>query len=273
MSLGAVVLKVRLNKDIRPDEKAESILKPFILIVVMVFCMGFVLTGVSRMGLSAEGINNPQITNPYFDSNWTLISPLSGYDVDDGDEINEICKPEHEDPFIFTDDEDDDDKYVHIVRDNVRYVEGSTDIWSKYEDFIAVRRNTVEPGSVRGDWYNAAIPLSAFADWHNWDNVTNVTHVEFKLGKSTDCIFLCTTNSTGYDIEAGVWSNEYEIYYGWSNWRVEEVELSEAIAMAMWADIPGTNDYVDYLVHGVFAATMIFVAFTMITRIIPFLGD
>jgi hypothetical protein len=142
-----------------------------------------------------------------------------------------------------------------------------------YENFIAVRRNTVSPGSVRGDWMNAAIPLSAFADPANWNNVTNTTVVEFKLGKSTDAIFLCTTNSTGSDIETGIWTNEFQIYYGWSNWRVEDVELSEAIAMAMYADIPGVHWMINYLVHGIVGATMIFVAFTMITRIIPFLGD
>lgn len=261
-----------MNERLPDDDHAEAVFRPFILLLILVVCVGFMLSGIARMGLAAQTIESSMHSNPFFDTNWTLIDPTSGYDVDDDDKINEICKPLHCDPFVFNDPDDDDDKYVHLIRDNVRYVQGSTDIWCKYEDFIAIRRNTDEPGSATGKWLNAAIPLTAFADWDNWDNSTNVTCVEFKLGRSTDCIFLCTTNSTGYDIAAGIWTNEYEIYYGWSNWRVEDVDLSEAIAMAMYQDIPGVHEYVNWLVHGITISTSIFVAFTMMTRVIPFIG-
>ena len=216
---------------------------------------------------------DPILANPYFDSNWTIIDPTSGYLVETADVINQVGYPTYDDPFIFTDAEDNDDKYVHVVRNNVNYEEGSTDIYTKYLDFIVIRRNSVDPGDVGGKWFNAVVPLTEFAKEENWDNSTNKTTVQFSLGKSLDALFMVTTNTTGTDIAAGIWADDYELFYGWSNWRVEDVGLSEAIAMAMYAQIPGVHWLVNYIVHSIVFATIIFVAFTMITRIIPFLGD
>jgi hypothetical protein len=248
---------------------------PFVLILTFVVILGFILTGVTRLATSAElsrGMD-PEFTNPYFDSNWTVISPEAGYLVTSEDVIDEVGKPTYDDPFIYTDLEDNDDKYVHVVRDNAQYVEGSVDIYTKYQDFIVVRRNSLEPGSVGGEWFNAVIPLTEFANPDNWDNSTNKSTVQFQLGKSLDALFIVTTNTTGADISAGVWSDSYELFYGWSNWRIEDIGLSEAIGMALWADIPGVHWLVNYIVHAFVYATIIFVVFTMITRIIPFIGD
>lgn len=269
------VVRQSKRTNLKNDENAESILQPFILILVFVVIVGFVLTGVTRMATSSEisrGMD-PELVNPYFDSNWTLIDPTSGRTVTSADTISEIGYPTHDDPFTFTDSEDDDIKYLHIIRDNVNYDPESTNIWEKYKDFIAIRRNTAEAGSVSGKWFNAAIPLTEFDDIDNWDNSTNKSTVQFNLGKSLDALFIITTNTTGADISGGIWSDSYVLYYGWSNWRVEDVGLSEAIAMAMYADIPGVHWLINYIVHTIVFATIIFVTFTMITRIIPFIGD
>ena len=271
-------------KRIRKDTTAEQVAYPFILVLAFVLILAFILSGVYQYitaGTMAQGLY-PGMTMPFGLSNYTTIAADSddprfisygdteGYQISDDDVLDEIPYPTHCDPFMFEDD-DGDDKYVHIIRNNVRYDPTSTDMWEMYLDFVAVRRHTGSgPGAVYGDWNNAAIPFSAIQD--NWWNTTNVSITEFQLSGSQDNLFVNATYGGEANFTAALWDNDFRLFYGWSLFRLNEVDFWGAIAMLIYADIPGVDDTVDWFIHAFVIAVIVFVVFTMAVRMTPFLG-
>lgn len=263
---------------------SERVFYPFVLIFAFVLILAFVISGVAQYitaGSMAQGAygalempfgltNYTTILADDTDSRYVDYGDEEGYLVSDDDVIDEIPYPTHEDPFLFWPESDPEEiKYVHIIRNNVRYDPDSTNIWEKYLDFIAVRRHTGafdwEP-----QWNNAAIPFSELAA--NFWNITNVSVTEFQLSGSSDSFFINTSDGGYGNFTAALWSNEFNLFYGWSRFRLEEVDFWEAIAMVIYADIPGVDDTIDWFIHGFVIAVIVFVVFTMAIRMTPFLG-
>src|SRR4030042_1300210 len=144
------------HHELRDDKSAEGVMYPFVLIVALVVILGFVLSGISayaESGQVSQGMY-PGLTNPFGLYNYTTIDALAtddryvvydgtqGYEVTDGDILDYVPYPTDEDPFIFVDPEDENElKYVHVVRNNRDYDPESTEMWEKYLDFFAVRRH------------------------------------------------------------------------------------------------------------------------------------
>ena len=264
----------RRKPTIKRNRQGESVMPPFVLIVTFIILLGFMINGLMRMAASGEmgDIDLSDKTQPFGLYNFTFIEPTEGLVVDDDTVIDYVPYPTHEDPLIFTDEDADPDelKYVHVIRDNVNYDPESTDMWEMYSDFIAVRRDPHNLFTFGEQWENAAIPFSAFAN--NYDNVTNVSTVQFQLGDSQDSLFINTTDSTPEGFLTALWGNDFSVSYGWSLFRLEEVDFWSAIAIVLYDELPGVTPVVNWIFHGFVWASVTFVVFTMATRMTPFLG-
>ena len=264
----------RRKSTIKRNRQGESVMAPFVLVVTFILILGFMVNSLARMAASGDLVGEGDLTDkpvPFGLYNFTFIEPTEGIVVDEDTVIDYVPYPTHEDPLIFTDEESDDElKYVHVIRDNVNYDPESSDMWKMYRDFIAIRRDPHNLFTIADQWQNAAIPFSAFAN--NYDNVTNVSTVQFQLGDSQDALFINTTDSTPEGFLTGLWGNDFTISYGWSLFRLEEVDFWSAIAIVMYDALPGVTPLVNWIFHGFVWASVTFVVFTMATRMTPFLG-
>ena len=276
------------RKRIRRDSSGESIAYPFILIISLVLLLGFMLAGVGQYAVSGEITQGgyPGMTMPFGLMNYTTIdcdiaddryitftedgNTIEGYRVSDDDVLDHVPYPTDDDPFTYWhEDEPDQIKYVHIIRNNRDYDPESTDLWEKYQDFVSIRRHT---GAFDWDtqWNNAAVPFTQIED--NFWLQTNVSITEFQLSGSQDSIFVNATYPGLQNFTADLWDNDFNMFYGWSLFRMDEVDFWGAVAMVLYADIPGVHPIVDWIVHGFVIATLVFVVFTMGIRMTPFLG-
>lgn len=278
---------MKIKTNLRTDNHAE-VMYPFVLIIALVAILAFVMSGVSQYAQSGNMTSGDTINieNPFGMYNYTTIDAdpldsryiefdggvLQGYKVTDDDVLDYVPYPTDEDPFIFTDD-DGDLKYVHIIRNNRDYDPGSADIWKMYLDFISIRRdvaNAIYWESGESDWNDQAIPFTVIDDHFN--NNTNASTTDFQLGDSQDTLFINVTTPGQAAFVAGLWGNEFNLFYGWAKFRIEEVDFWGAISMILYADIPGVNDTIDFLLHTFVISTIVYVVFRMGVMMTPFLG-
>jgi len=259
-------------KKFKKDISAESVMKPFVLIFAFIVVLSFVIAGIGRMAISADMTEADYYgsESPFDPFNYTTIWPEGGLNVTPGASyiLDEICHPEDNDPLMFKDEDEDDWKYIHIVRNNIQYVEGSTNIWEMYHDYIAIRRKVDKIGGY--EWNNGIVPYSVIED--NYDNKTNVSIVDFRISGKWDSLFINTTNTSDEGFIVGLWGDNYSICYGWNTWRADDIDMWDAISIILIGEIPGVNPVLNFILHAFVYAVILFVAFTMITRIIPFIG-
>ena len=139
-----------------------------------------------------------------------------------------------------------------------------------YQDFIVVRRDPHNFLKFSDEWHNAVIPFITIAN--SYDNRTNVSVSNFKLGDSQDSLFVNSTDTTEAGFSAALWGNDFILYYGWSLFRLEEVDFWNAISMVLYAEIPGVHPLVNFIFHGFVMGTMVYVVFRMAVMMTPFLG-
>lgn len=270
---------MRNKRQLRKDIQAEdATMYPFILIIALVLILGFTVSGLSKYAVSGEmqQPNYPGYSNPFGLANYTTIEADSddprfvtyegeeGYLISDDDVLDRVPYPTDNDPFIFIDD-DGDYKYVHIIRNNIDYNPESTDMWEKYRDFVAIRRHT---GAFDWDtqWNNAVVPFTTIID--NWFNVSDVSVSDFQLSGSQDSIFVNSTTGPGLaNLTTDLWNNDFNLFYGWSLFRLSEADFWGAVSMVYYGEIPGINDTVAWMFHAFTLGTTIFVVFAMSLRI------
>lgn len=279
------------NKQVRlKDDDHAEVMYPFVLVIALVMVLGFVLSGIAQFAESGEMSQSdyPSLTNPFGLYNYTLIdaevsdpdwitfteggTSIEGYEVDDARVLDYVPYPTDDDPYIFYDPEDSSEvKYIHIIRDNRDYDPESTDMWEMYEDFIAIRRYSENSFFWDNPWHNAAIPYVTIED--QFDNSTNVSITEFQLSGSQDSLFINATSGLGEaNFIADLWANEYNLFYGWSLFRLEEVDFWGAISMVLYAEIPGIHPTINWIFHAFVIGTIVFVVFRMAVMMTPFLG-
>ena len=267
------------------DVSAESVMYPFIMIIAFVAMMAIVITGVTQYIVAGDAsadayfnINSPYGLDEYTaieadetdDRFFTSWDGIEGYNVTDDDVLNYVPYPTDSDPFKFWHvDEPEDIKYVHIIRDNQDYDPGSADLWTKYRDFIAVRRDT---GSVlTSRWNNAAIPFSELTSNYEEGEV-NASVTDFMLSKSQDTLFLRSEINGSANFTTALYDNDFSLHYGWAEFRLEEIDFWNAISMLFYNDIPDVDPMVNNMIHVFTIAVVTFVVFTMAVRMTPFLG-
>lgn len=278
----------RTRKMLRHDEQAESVMGPFVLIIALVLVLSFVISGITQYAVSGSISQGdlPGMTMPFGLSDYTTIEPYDsgdprivdygtevGFQVSDDDVLDSLPYPTDEDPFMFVDD-NGDVKYIHIIRNNVDYDSESTDMWEMYQDFIAIRRHS---GAWIGSaWEDAAVPFSELeANFDPGDDNStykNISLTNFRLGDSQDSLFLNATIPGEDAFISALWDNEFMLFYGWSLFRITEVDFWGAISMLMYAEIPGVHPLVNFFIHAFVVAIIVFVIFTMAIRMTPFLG-
>ena len=276
--------KIRLRRTLPGDTKAESVMYAFVLLLSFVGLMVVAIAGVTQY-VQAGASNEDLYGNLVFPFNMTEYMTieadeeddryydagggLHGYNVSTDDILDYVPYPTDEDPFKFwKPDEPDEIKYVHIIRDNQDYDPGSTDMWRKYRDFIAVRRDT---GNVIGErWNGAAIPFAQIAD--NWGNDTNASATNFFLSRSQDTLFINSSASDAANFTDDLYDNDFHLFYGWARFRLQEIDFWNAISMLFYNDIPEVDPLVNNLIHIMMISTTVFVIFTMAIRMTPFLG-
>jgi len=261
------------DKKLKSDSSGESVMRPFVLIFALIVIFALTVAGIGRMAYSAE-LQDREMSYigeefPLDLWNYSLIEPDVGIDIDPERVINQICHPTENDPYIFIDNTTDDKKYIHIIRNNSDYEAGSSEIWKMYKDFIAIRRET-DKWVVGPKWNDGIVPYTTIAN--NYDNVTNVSMVDFRLSGRSDTLFINTTNTSDEGFLIGLWGNNYTLYYGWNNWRLDDINFWDAISLVMFDSLPGVHPIVDFLIKALIYGTIVFVIFTMVTRTIPFIG-
>lgn len=278
------------------NRNGELIIYPFVLIIAFVLLFGFVMAGLAQYaqsGAMSQGLNLDE-SRPFGLMNYTTVEADEeddryvsipgggeGYLVSDDDVIDEICYPTHEDPFTFWEEGDENEiKYVHIIRNNVRYNPESTDLWEKYLDYVAIRRHSkqgllglISWGTMGGEWLNAAVPFSSIMS--RFDNSTNVSYPQFRLGNSQDALFVSSHTGPGYgNFTEDLWDNDFYLAYGWSLFRLEETDFWGAISMVLYADVPGVHPLMNWIIHAFTLGTISYVVFSMAIRVweavIPF---
>lgn len=272
---------------IKDDTGNEPIIKPFVMIVTLVLMASLLVTGLSRLNAASDVSQGllPNMSTPFGFSNYTfcgvfdMLDPRSitldgeeGFEVSDDDVLDYVPYPTDEDPFIFVDDEGDK-KYVHVIRANRDYDSESADRWEMYYDFIAIRRHVdnnkiMDPLGAFDNWDDAAIPFSALVD--HWDNSTYNSVVNFQLSGNEDSLLVNSTALTVEEFEEDLYDNDFRLFYGWSLFRLNEIDFQSAAAIVLYAELPGVNPYVNWIFHGFIWATVIFIVFEMFTRIWPF---
>lgn len=284
------MFKRRLRRQCDGD---EPVMYPFVLIIAFMMIIGFLAMGLSKYARSGQissedyshydvpfGMYNMTTVEAYDgdDRYVTWADPIwgtiEGYEVTADDVIDYVPYPTHEDPFLFSMDWDDryETKYVHIIMDNADYDPESTDMWKKYKDFVAVRREApagvigiMSWGTMGGSWFNSAIPFTSIQD--HYINESDVSMVNFKIGNAHDTLFMNCTNPGESNFTSGLWSGEFNIFYGWANFRIESIDFWAALSMLFVDDIPGVNPLVNFVFHAIAIGTVTFVLFTMALRI------
>lgn len=277
-------------KSLAGDDRAEGVQYPFVLVIALVILLGFTIAGVAQYAQSGEisqGIM-PDTNSPFNMYEYTVIDgfpadpryhtwgTVSGYQVSDDDVLDYVPYPTDEDPFMFVD-EEGDRKYVHVIRDNSEYDPESTDIWKMYPDFVAIRRHQDTYFFWDNPWMNAAIPFTTIEESFSLNGThgttTNCSLVDFRLGDSQDSMFFNSSTGPGeYNFTSDLWGNNFRMFYGWSLFRLDEIDFWNAISMVLYEDIPFFDDTLDFLIHAFVIGTIVFVVFTMATRMTPFLG-
>lgn len=277
------------KKVLRTDDQAE-VMYPFVLIIALVMVLGFILSGIAQYAQSGVITQSgyPGLTNPFGLSNYTLIdaevsdpdyitftedgSTIEGYQISFDRVIDYVPYPTDDDPYLFYDpDNPDEIKYVHIIRDNADYDPGSTDMWKMYQDFISIRRYSESSFFWSDPWHDAAIPFTSISD--GFDNRTNVSITEFQLSGSQDSLFVNATTGPGEaNFTADLWANAFNLYYGWSLFRLEEVDFWGAISMVLYAEIPGVHPTINWIFHAFIIGAIVFIVFRMAVMMTPFLG-
>ena len=268
------------------DDRAEgeAVQYSFILIFALVIILGFTIAGVSQYAQSGEISQGmmPGQDYPFNLYNFTAIDPLagdprivtygtlSGFQVSDADVVDYVPYPTDEDPFMFVDDKGDR-KYIHIVRNNSEYDPDSTDLWKMYSDFIAIRRH-VDAYFLGSDWDNAAIPFTTIEDCFSLNGthgtMGNVSIVQFALSERQDNMFFNASTGPGeYNFTMDLWGNDFRMFYGWSLFRMDDVDFWNAISMLIYEDIPYFDDTIDFLVHAFIISTITYVIFTMAIKV------
>jgi hypothetical protein len=275
----------RIGKDTRGE-----VMYPFVLLIALVMVLGFIISGVSQYaqsGTITQG-DYPGVTNPFGLYNYTLIDAIpsdpdyvtfttddgtiEGYEVTTERVVDHVPYPTYDDPYIFVDPNDEAElKYVHIIRDNVDYTPGSSDMWEMYQDFVAIRRYSEDSFFWDNPWHDAAIPFTTIEQ--QFDNSTNVSISGFQLSGSQDSLFVNATSGLGEsNFISDLWANEFRLFYGWSLFRLDEVDFWGAIAMVLYAEVPGVHPMVNWIFHAFVIGTIVFVVFRMAVMMTPFLG-
>ena len=248
----------------------EQIFKPFVIMISIMSIFSVIsISVIAQMNASITQINEgPDAISPLAALlgtwDYTLIDPVAGYRASTVNTTTYMHHPltAH---YVFTDaDHDDDKKYIQIVRNNRDYNPTSTDMWKMYQDFISVQR-PVRTGSViwSREWNGAAISFQKIMN--NFDSKTNVSTVAFDLsGKNDTMFFVFPANNT-----LSLWTNNYTMYYGWSNLRHEANDAWATVSMVLTAQVPGLDDRIQFVVTAVWATSLLFLGFTMLRRLLP----
>lgn len=243
------------------DLGGEQVFRPFVLILTFVILGGLVLAGFSQMFFSSAnsggGIDDPENILGLWD--YEMYTPITGYNITNSSILN--YWPEGERGNLSF---DSGDKWVYIVRNNKDYDPESKHLWEKYKDFIGVKRKAddLQGGKV----YRYVVPLERFQAEFDADN--NQSRIGFALSGSNYTIFIkCMDNNTNR-----IWWNNYTLFLGRSYFQSGHVNFLQAIKMIMTGDIPNFNPQLSILIAVIVDVTIIFVAYTMVSRIIPFIS-
>lgn len=277
--------KAKVSRSLRRDLSAESVMRPFILIIVFVALMAVLIGGVSQY-IVAGSLQSEfhTIDFPFGLSNYTSIDAdtdderyfydedreVGGYIISEDDVLDYVPHPEDEDPFLFWKaDAPEEIKYVHVIMDNQNYDPSSNHMWKKYKDFIAVRRDT---GDLIGErWNGAAIPFTEICD-NYWEGEQNASVTDFRLSNSQDTIFAFSDVNGSANFTEALYDSDFYLCYGWARFRMEETDFWNAISMLFYNDIPDVSPIINDLIHIFVIAVSVFVIFTMAVRMTPFLG-
>lgn len=259
-------------KRLRFDIRAESVFRPFILLLGCMLIFSIIsLTLINRMSDSSSSVNTgiSQDSNVLGLWEYHLIDPVAGIAITTAKTTNHMIHPK-DSTIIFTDNNHTpvDQKYVQVIRNNVNYDPSSTDMWKMYKDFISIQRKTtpslITPLNYK--WNGAAISFEYIQN--AFDTKTNMSIVGFQLSGYNDTLFIkLASNNT-----ALLWANSFTLYYGWSNVRADKIDLWSSIWMILSCQIPGLNPQIQFVVSAFWMFGEVFIAFTMASRIIPTLG-
>jgi hypothetical protein len=199
---------------------------------------------------------------------YTLIEPMTGYAITNALVKNHMVHPKDA-AIVFNDTTHyNDHKYIQIIRNNSGWNPRETNpgTWQKYKNFISVQRQSGDMIGWGTKWQGTAISYESIVSHFDWK--TNTSVITFGIGGRNDTIFVhLATNDTSL-----IWANNYTIYYAFYTLRGGTVDMWGTIRTVVLMQIPGLDPTLQILISGLWTFSMIFIGFTLITRLIPFLG-
>ncbi len=251
----------------------------FCLIVAMMISMSLPMI---RSGAAInEQIPNLGVYTGDYNHTWLPlsttppVSPITSHNVTNATVFPHIMHP-YDSLYIFYDEDATGQtrwKYVQIIRNNDEYDPSKAgsrewnDRWKSERDYIAVRVESGNFGAHSGlttKWRNALIPLVEFEK--NFDKDTNSSTVDFRIGDSTDSIQIILPNNDTRNI----WWNNFQIYYGWSNFRVDQKGMLATVGEILKFEMPDVHPVISKLLGLMIWMGITFIGISLITRIIPF---
>jgi hypothetical protein len=250
----------------------ERVFRPFVILlsVMAIFSIISVMV-MSQMAVSQHDVNAGQSQTNFQlealgDYQYTFINPIAGYVITTANTSNEMTHPK-DSTIVFTDPNHTEygEKYIQIIRNNKNYDPGSSDMWTRYKDFISVQRQTDEFLKANR-WNGASISFDAIAA--AFDSKTNSSLVRFDLsGKNDTIVIMLSSNNS-----ALLWANSFTMYYGWYKFRAETVDYWATIGMILTAQVPGLDSRIQFLVSFLWMFSYVFIGFTLASRVVPWLG-
>ncbi len=251
----------------------EKVARPFVLLLSVMAVFSITIMSITaQMNTSASSVNDSSNPNPLDlrnilgDWSYTLIDPEGGIHISTANVTSHMHDP-RDSHIIFTDaDHNDDKKYLQIIRNNENFDRNSSNMWERYKDFISVQRHR-DP-YYGDDWGGASISYDQIVANYEWK--TNTSKISFRLSGSqaNDTLFVVLSHNDTTEI----WNNNYTLYYGWSVLRAGSIDFWGVIGMVLTAQVPGLEPHVQLLIDAIWIISLIFIGFTMATRISPLGG-
>lgn len=259
---------MRLRRDTDGD---ETLMPVFIFCATFIVIGAFVVTQMAPLFASADRNGDFTVLANYEligDTGYLLYEPFIGYNVTSANVTDDNTAASDE---IFTN-ETVSDRWVSIVRDYIYESDGELALPAQegHSDFISIWTEW-------GPWYNhhiARIVIDYTDIQENIVSGTNQSVTPFQISNGPMEVLIITTQGNETDFSSYLWANTYNICMGQP---AEPTDLADSsmwtiLGQLMTASLPNVHPIINFMITVPFWSCIGFMVFTIISRMIPFVG-
>jgi len=259
-----------LRQDISGSERLMGpllVMSSFILITIMV------LAGMTSFFNTASG-NWEEVKGTAIigTTEYTLREPVDGWNITSANVTDRWDHEADENAYFYEDAPGEDDQIVvGIIRDNAWFEHAVA--WGHgydsvlYEDYIMVYTEF-------GWWANDDWAISYQTILENRVLNSNVSVTEFGLRHNTTFALIITVDAPPDLFGAGLWSSNFNIKIGLPDYNPDLADASmwTILGQVMTASLPDVGQEINLIIGATFYTCIIMMVFTIISRMIPFVG-